>query len=308
MRLPTSRRKKTMKLPDKRRKPSQHLIYTEDSKRRKQSDPERKSDKPARRTRDGFSIETKAPSKKVKTKIDPVTFRIDETPSSVDPSKYLNSADGKVNAFLITNYNREAWVEVWIRIIRSFKKPYFICVSDNYQQEHKFPNADMVLRLPPKTPASVGDVYLINAGMKTLTQREEIRYIIKTSADTWLFKESKLNELLAKLSESENEFLSSRWEHHSDIATDFFIVSKEYAKSLFVPERFKPTMALPEVCLGKILNRKKFYYWSERDPIHDKKAHKRKYIWGNLGLVSSHNLSENRRVVLEECPHLKPII
>lgn len=210
-----------------------------------------------------------------------------------------------MNAFLITNYNRQRWVKTWIKIIRNFSETYFICVADN--GGHQFPEADLSLNISSVKPRTLGDIQLINAGMAELCKLEKIKYIIKTSADTWIFSEKKLVELILLLKNSEKDFLSSYWEHNNDIATDFFIISKKFAEEFF-PLNFKTDKNTnPEIYVGTVLKEDNFFHWLEREPVHDSE-HKRRMIWENLSLVTSHDYEENLQTVLKLRPELKGLI
>lgn len=213
-----------------------------------------------------------------------------------------------MNAFLITNYNKQRWVKTWIKIIRNFSETYFVCVTDN--GGHQFSEADLNLNIPWVKPYYLGEVQLINTGMAELCKIEEIEYIIKTSADTWMFSEQKLFQLISYLKNSKKDLLSCSWNGRNDVATDFFIISKVFANKLFPLDFNIDSRTLPECYLGKIIyksNEDKFFRWSEREPIHDSE-HERKMIWENLSLVTSHNYEENLQTVLKLRPELKGII
>jgi len=215
-----------------------------------------------------------------------------------------------MNAILITNHNRQIWVDAWIKIIRSFKEQYLICCVDN--GGHTFPQADLSFVIPNAKNRLMGDLELMNKGFLHLIQKDDIEYIIKTSADTWLFKEEKLSELLRLLKKSGKHFLSSYWEHPTDVATDFFIISKIFA-SEFLPTSISLEKILkksnPEVQFGKrIIKRKNiFLHWTEREPVHPSRG-KRRWIWRELGLVTSHKFEENISTVIQERPELKSIL
>lgn len=209
-----------------------------------------------------------------------------------------------MNAFLITNYDKQRWVKTWIKIIRNFPNPYFICVVDN--GGNQFEDADLNLNIPWIKPYYLGDVQLINTGMAELCKLEGIDYIIKTSADTWMFSEQKLLELIFLLRDSEKDLLSCHWGDGNIIAIDFFIISHLFAKELFPLQFDNNNRTLPENYLGSILNKDKFFHWSEREPIHD--SGQRRMIWEDLSLVTSHNYEENLQIVLKLRPELKDLI
>lgn len=208
-------------------------------------------------------------------------------------------------AVLITNHDRQQWVRTWIRILRSFQQSYLICVSDN--GGNQFPEADLSINIPSVEWYCLGDVLLMNAGIRSLVNEPAIDYIVKTSADTWLFNESKLIQLILRLFYSRKDWLSSRWEREIGIATDFFIISRAYAQELFPIdyENWDPKhQTVPEAYFDILIPENKFLCWIEREPILEENR-KRKMLWPELAFVTSHDYEENLGVVLERRPDLK---
>ena len=196
-----------------------------------------------------------------------------------------------MNAILITNFNKKKWVELWVQIIRSFTNEYFICVVDNHPGKNYFKEADQSLFVTPSGNRIAGDISLTNAGMEYLAGIDGLEFIVKTCADTWLFDETKLLELISRMKSSGKDFLSSHWEHPWDMAFDFFVISKEFMKEVFpIPNKHSP-----EIYLGKTLDKDRVFYWTEREPIHENR--KRRFVWPELCFVTSHNLEENIRIV-----------
>lgn len=181
-----------------------------------------------------------------------------------------------------------------------------------------------------------GAVDLINAGIKSISKRKNIRYVLVTASDTWFIKREFIEDLIEKMQREDKYIATSAWGISKDdsifkmgFSQDFFILDLEWnKKSKFYPidydkylDKFLDishaiggTFLIPERAVG--------YYWlrywygkgykdndlgkmakekilriAEREPIHLFDWSKRKMEWSELGLYTWHEADSKQKIL-----------
>jgi hypothetical protein len=213
---------------------------------------------------------------------------------------------------LITNFNREQWVKAWIRILRSFESPYFICVIDN--GGHTFPEADVSVSLKHNPGLYEGDAEMMDIGFQIFELKSEINYIFKTSADTWIAKDEILRDLVQRLKNSSGKsFLGTHWGLMTQYATDFFLIERQFAAQVFpLNYKYHSKGGFPENAVFKRVPKEKFWLLKEREPISaiDPNTGKRnrRYEIPSLAMMLYHDFAKNIETAIRFNPSLKRVL
>lgn len=181
-----------------------------------------------------------------------------------------------------------------------------------------------------------GAVDLINAGIKSISKRKDIRYILVTASDTWFIKREFIENLIERMRKEDKYIAVSAWGISKDdsifkmgFSQDFFILDLEWnRKSKFYPidydkylDKFLDishavggTFLVPERAvsyywlrywygkgykdndLGKMA-REKILRIAEREPIHSPDWSKRKMEWPELGLYTWHDAELKQKLL-----------
>ena len=183
-----------------------------------------------------------------------------------------------------------------------------------------------------------GAADLIDSGMKYLSKRKDIDYVIVLAADTWLMDADYIESIILEMRQNNLFVATCAWGNSqrnelSDVgmATDFIIVDNKWAaKYKLFPLKYKSfynkynelftyknshtinveklmftryIQAINRYDLNSIGSRNRIYnhihIMKEREPIHINNKWERQMYWRDIGILTHHSPYDKRKILYD---------